>query len=84
VALIALALAGGAAVLIITSPIYAFCLGQITTLSPIVVRREFGAASFGAIYGIAATVIQLSALASTAYCTMRLAAILQSWPSRPA
>ena len=25
-----------------------FCLGQITTLSPIVVRREFGAASFGA------------------------------------
>lgn len=60
VALIALALAGGAAVLIITSLIYGFCLGQITTLSPIVVRREFGAASFGAIYGMAATVIQLT------------------------
>ncbi len=60
VVLIALALAGGAAVLIVTSLIYGFCLGQITTLSPIVVRREFGAASFGAIYGIAATVIQFT------------------------
>jgi MFS family permease len=60
VALIVLALAGGPAVLIVTSLIYGFCLGQITTLSPIVVRREFGAASFGAIYGVAATVIQLT------------------------
>jgi predicted MFS family arabinose efflux permease len=60
VVLIALALSGGMIVLIITSLIYGFCLGQITTLSPIVVRREFGAASFGAIYGIAATVIQLT------------------------
>jgi MFS family permease len=60
VALIALALAGGAAVLIVASLIYGFCLGQITTLSPIVVRREFGAASFGTIYGIAATIIQLT------------------------
>jgi hypothetical protein len=60
VALIALAFAGGTAVLIVTSLIYGFCLGQITTLSPIVVRREFGAASFGAIYGIAATVIQFT------------------------
>lgn len=47
-------------VLIGTSLIYGFCLGQITTLSPIVVRREFGAASYGAIYGVAATVIQTS------------------------
>ena len=42
------------------SLVYGFCLGQITTLSPIVVRREFGAASFGAIYSVAATVIALS------------------------
>ena len=46
------------AVLIGMSLIYGFCLGQITTLSPIVVRREVGAAAFGAIYGIAGTVIQ--------------------------
>jgi MFS family permease len=59
VALIALALSGAAAVMVVTCLVYGFCLGQITTLSPIVVRREFGAASFGAIYGMAATVIQL-------------------------
>jgi cyanate permease len=29
-------------------------------LSPIIVRREFGAASFGAVYGIASCVIQLA------------------------
>jgi len=46
-------------VLIPISIIYGFCLGQITTLSPIVVRREFGADAFGAIYGVAGTAIQL-------------------------
>ena len=48
------------AALVASSLLYGFCLGQITTLSPIVVRREFGAASYGAIYGVAATVIQTS------------------------
>lgn len=46
-------------VLIPVSLIYGFCLGQITTLSPIVVRREFGAEAFGAIYGVAGTAMQL-------------------------
>jgi cyanate permease len=55
-----IALSPGAPGLIGGSLIYGFCLGQITTLSPIVVRREFGAASFGAIYSVAATVIALS------------------------
>jgi MFS family permease len=59
-ALALIALWPGAAVLLGASLIYGFCLGQITTLSPIVVRREFGAVSFGAIYGVAGTVIQLS------------------------
>jgi MFS family permease len=49
-----------AAVLVGASLAYGFCLGQITTLSPIVVRREFGPVAFGAIYGVAATVIQFS------------------------
>src|SRR5436190_589839 len=35
-------------------------IGHITTLGPIVVRREFGAAAFGATYGTAASVIQLT------------------------
>jgi MFS family permease len=46
-------------VLIPVSLVYGFWLGQITTLSPIVVRREFGAEAFGAIYGVAGTAMQL-------------------------
>lgn len=61
-----------APVLIGASLIYGFCLGQITTLSPIIVRREFGAASYGAIYSVAATVIQLSsAFGPAAYGLLR-------------
>lgn len=45
-------------VLVPVSLIYGFCLGQITTLSPIVIRREFGAEAFGAVYGVAGTSIQ--------------------------
>lgn len=61
-----------APVLIGGSLVYGFCLGQITTLSPIVVRREFGPAAFGAIYSVAATVIQLSsAFGSALYGTLR-------------
>jgi MFS family permease len=59
-ALVLIALVPGAPVLVGMSLLYGFCLGQITTLSPIVVRREFGAESFGAVYGIAGTVIQFS------------------------
>ena len=39
--------------------IYGFMAGNITTLSPLIVRREFGAASFGAIFGMTAMLIQL-------------------------
>ena len=59
-ALGALAVSEGVMAMILCSLVYGFCLGQITTLSPIVVRREFGARSYGAIYGVAATVIQTS------------------------
>ena len=44
-------------VLILGSLVYGFCLGQITTLSPIVVRREFGADAFASMYGVAGTAI---------------------------
>ena len=33
---------------------------MVTTLSPVIIRREFGALSFGAIYGAAATLIQFT------------------------
>ena len=40
--------------------IYGYGIGHTTTLGPVVVRREFGAAAFGATYGTAATAIQLT------------------------
>jgi MFS family permease len=43
--------------LIAASMVYGFTVGNITTLGPIVIRREFGAASFGTAYGMASVVI---------------------------
>lgn len=59
-ALLALALWPATPVLIVASLVYGYGIGHITTLGPIVVRREFGAAAFGATYGLAASVIQLT------------------------
>lgn len=41
------------------SILYGLTLGNITSLSPIIIRREFGARSFGNIYGVASTIIGL-------------------------
>jgi MFS family permease len=59
-ALLSLALWPTAPVLICASLVYGYGIGHITTLGPIVVRREFGAAAFGATYGVAASAIQLT------------------------
>ena len=58
--LFAIAALPGTLVLVGASLVYGFCMGQVTTLAPIVVRREFGAAAFGTTYGAAATAIQLT------------------------
>ncbi len=50
----------GIASLLIGSIIYGYGIGHITTLGPVIVRREFGSASFGQIYGGAATLSQFS------------------------
>jgi MFS family permease len=47
-------------VLVAASLVYGYGIGHITTLGPVVVRREFGAKAFGATYGTAATAIQLT------------------------
>lgn len=60
-ALGALALFPVPAVLVGASMAYGLTVGNVTILSPIIVRREFGAASFGAVYGVASTGIQLVA-----------------------
>nr|MBF0684058.1 MFS transporter [Pseudomonas sp.] len=55
-------------VLVSVSIIYGLTVGNVTTLGPIIVRREFGSLSFGLVYGTAATGIQLlSALGPTLY-----------------
>jgi MFS family permease len=56
----AMALLPVASVLIGASIVFGLTVGQVTTLSPIIVRREFGAASFGAVFGITSCVIQLA------------------------
>jgi len=59
-ALLALAIWPIVPVLILASLAYGYGVGHITTLGPVVVRREFGAAAFGAMYGAAATAIQFT------------------------
>ncbi|MEK9720056.1 MAG: YbfB/YjiJ family MFS transporter [Quisquiliibacterium sp.] len=62
-ALLLMAAWPGVATLVIGSLVYGYGIGHITTLSPIIVRREFGPASFGKIYGSVATVTQFSSAA---------------------
>lgn len=59
VALVLLGLAASPFALVAASLAYGLTIGNVTTLSPIIVRREFGAASFGAIYGVGAMIIGL-------------------------
>lgn len=60
IGLVAVAAVPTVPVLIAASLVYGYCIGHVTTLAPIVVRREFGAAAFGRIYGTAAVAIQLT------------------------
>ena len=59
-ALVAISLWPTVPVLVVASLVYGYGIGHVTTLGPVVVRREFGAAAFGATYGTAASVIQLT------------------------
>ena len=55
-------------VLVGASLILGLTVGNVATLSPIIVRREFGAPAFGAIFGVASCGIQLiTALGPTFY-----------------
>jgi MFS family permease len=49
------------AVLIGGSIVFGLTVGNVTTLSPIIVRREFGAQAFGLVFGVASCGIQLAA-----------------------
>ena len=54
VSLVAMALVPSPAAMMVFSISYGLTVGNITTLPPIITRREFGAASFGVVFGIAA------------------------------
>ncbi len=54
VSLIAMALFPSPWALMALSVSYGLTVGNITTLPPIIIRREFGAASFGAVFGASA------------------------------
>jgi sugar phosphate permease len=60
-ALASLSLTQTPILIIAASLLYGLTVGNVTTLPSIVVRREFGAPSFGAIYGLAALAIGLCA-----------------------
>jgi MFS family permease len=47
-------------VLIGGSIVFGLTVGNVTTLSPIIVRREFGAQAFGLVFGVASCGIQLA------------------------
>jgi predicted MFS family arabinose efflux permease len=55
----ALATSDNSIVLIGASILFGLTVGNVTTLSPIIVRREFGGAAFGSIFGVASCAIQL-------------------------
>lgn len=65
-ALLALAASPTLPALVAASLVYGYGIGHVTTLGPVVVRREFGAEAFGATYGRAATLIQLTSAAGPA------------------
>jgi MFS family permease len=59
------------ALIVTASLVYGLTVGNVTTLPSIIVRREFGASSFGAIYGLAAMVIGFcTAIGPSFYGTM--------------
>ena len=46
---------------------YGMTAGNTTTLPPIIVRREFGAISFGVVFGICATLMQIMSAMGPAF-----------------
>lgn len=59
IGLIVTAMANTALVLIVGILLFGFNVGNLTTLPALIVRREFGATSFGKVFGITGTFMQL-------------------------
>ncbi|MGQ0683347.1 MFS transporter [Bradyrhizobium sp.] len=71
-ALTVLALRSEPVVVVLANAVFGLTVGNVTTLSAIIVRREFGPASFGPVFGLASCGIQLvAALGPGLYGTLR-------------
>jgi MFS family permease len=58
--------------LLASSALYGLTIGNLTTLSPLIARREFGAVSFGPVYGvISAAIAFATAFGPAVYGIMR-------------
>ncbi|MBN9491446.1 MAG: MFS transporter [Alphaproteobacteria bacterium] len=55
-----MALLPSPSMLVVANIMFGLTVGNVTTLSPIIVRREFGARSFGAVFGAASVIIQFA------------------------
>ncbi|MDQ8727300.1 MFS transporter [Bradyrhizobium sp. LHD-71] len=61
--------------------IFGLTVGNVSILSAIIVRREFGAISFGAIFGFASSIIQFTtALGPSFYGVLREVSLSYRWP----
>jgi MFS family permease len=68
-------------IIIIASVVYGVTMSNVTILSAIIVRKEFGAVSFGTVFGFASTIIQLTtALGPTFYGALREASASYQLP----
>jgi cyanate permease len=59
-ALLALINTDNQSVIFLCCAVFGFSVGNLITLPSLIIFREFGATSFGTVYGIAGTVIQLT------------------------
>jgi len=70
--LVSMALLPGPWALMATSASFGLAIGNVTTLAPMIIRREFGAASFGVVFGLAAALNQFCmALGPSVYGVLR-------------
>ncbi|HRO61476.1 MAG TPA: MFS transporter [Burkholderiaceae bacterium] len=71
-ALAGMALIPGPWALMALSISYGLTVGNVTTLAPMIIRREFGPVSFGIVFGFAATLTQLAmSIGPTLFGVMR-------------
>lgn len=60
-ALLVMAFTGDAVVLVVCCAVYGFSVGNLITLPPLILQREFASASFGMLMGLSTSIVSLTA-----------------------